>query len=104
MPGGQVRFTSQDKGGASLFAWIGADGSYQVRGCPAGVVKITVLPLERSRGGPGIGNPRGAARAKGSQKHRKPPAIPLRYTDATTTDLEYAVVAGSQLHDIELKP
>lgn len=101
MPGGQVTFTSRDKSGVSVYAWIGEDGNYRIHGCPTGPVKITVLPLERSRSGKG---PKGLGVAGKSEPRRKLPVIPLRYTDPNTTDLEYSVVAGPQQFQIELKP
>jgi hypothetical protein len=104
MWGGKVTFTSQDQGGVSVSAWIGEDGSYSIRGCPTGPARITVLPLEPSRGGRGFDNPRGVVAASGSRERRKLPVIPRRYTDANTTDLEYTVGGGRQQHDIELKP
>ncbi len=104
MPGGQVTFTSQDKPGASVYSWIGEDGSYLIHGCPTGPVKITILPLDRNRGAKGFGNPSGFIAASKSDQRRKLPAIPLRYTDPNTTNLEYSVMTGAQQHNIELKP
>jgi hypothetical protein len=104
IPGGRVTFTSRDGGGVSGFAWVGVDGSYSIRGCPTGPVKITVLSMERSRGGNGFDNPRGVVGARRSGQSRKLPAIPLRYADPRTTDLEYNVCGGNQTHDLDLKP
>jgi hypothetical protein len=104
MPGGQVTFTSKDRSNVSVFARIGEDGSYVIHGCPAGPVKITVLALERTRGGKSFDSPQELAAASKRDQRRKLPAIPLRYTDPNTTDLEYSVVAGAQRYDIELKP
>jgi hypothetical protein len=104
MRGGQVTFTSQHRGGVSAFAWIGENGSYMIRGCPTGPVKITVLPLDRSRRGKGFDSARGMVAARGNGQRRKLPAVPLSYTDPNTTELEYSVLAGPQRHNIELKP
>jgi hypothetical protein len=104
LSGGQVTFTGQDNPGASAFAWIGTDGSYSIHGCPTGLTKITVLPLERNRGGQTSGTTKRFAAASKSDQRRKPPSIPLRYVDPNTTDLEFSVAGGVQHHDIELKP
>jgi hypothetical protein len=90
LSGGRVTFTSQKDPGASAYSMILEDGSYKVRGCPTGPVKITVQTVGRGVKGPG-GRPAALA-------------LPARYADPEKSDLEYNVRRGGQEHDIELKP
>lgn len=120
IPGGSVSFTS-DKGDKEG-VWsspIEEDGSYTIRGVPAGTAKITVetdsfrpalASVGAQRGGGGVSaqfmkenlekmNPQMAD----PERAKRYVPIPAQYRDATKSNLTYEVKSGKQEHDIDLK-
>jgi hypothetical protein len=89
LPFGRVTFTSVNNPAVAVFAPIREDGSYTIRRCPMGTVKITVQSIV-----PRSGQPQGK---------RADLNIPLRYVDAEKSDLELNIIRRRQTHDIDLK-
>jgi hypothetical protein len=87
-------------------------GSYTIKGCPAGPVKISVeaiearpisdkapkMMVERSR------SITGGADEPPREAIGKFVPIPLKYANPESSGLEYIVQRGPQTHDIDLKP
>jgi hypothetical protein len=96
LPTGRITFTSQADRNATAFAWIGQDGSYKVSKCPAGRVNITVQTAVPHSGHKYQGTKPGSGAGPTTV------TIPARYTDPTTTSLDYVVNGGQQTHDIDL--
>jgi hypothetical protein len=97
LSGGRVTFTSPQNNNASVYGLIGEGGRYQVTGCPAGPVRITVQTVVPRRDGGQGTKPGPGARPASS-------TIPVRYADPDKSGLDYNVRRGRQEHDIDLQP
>lgn len=111
LPNGSVMFIGDNAKGDS--SPIEADGTYNIKNAPLGMVKITV-----TTGAPGQVSGKGQMVNEGPMPDRtKMPGmpgmteksltanfveIPAKYKDATNSGLTYEVKAGSQTHDIPL--
>ncbi len=91
---GRVTFVSAANPGLVAYSLILPDGTYRVSDCPSGPVRIAVQTAVPRSGKLAIAKTRAAAT----------PTIPVRYADPGTSGLELMVSAGSQQHDIELRP
>ncbi len=91
---GYVAFTSAATPGAVASSLIREDGSYEIRDCPPGPVKIAVKAAVPRSG-------QGRAPTKPAPA---PPPIPERYAFPDTSKLTYTVRPGTQAHDIDLMP
>jgi hypothetical protein len=108
LPSGTVLLHGAD--GRVEHALITEDGRFTITNAPLGTVRITVqshpavptgLP---TRGGkPPAAPTELAPPAKEKHDNRSVP-IPPRYLDPEKSGLTYTVRAGTQTHDIELKP
>jgi hypothetical protein len=94
VPGGFINFlpqTGPDQGRV-FSSTIDESGSYQVAGVPVGPVKIII---QDPGGRPPMNKPK--------EKKAPPRKYPKRYGTLEGSDLTYAVVGGSQQHDVKLK-
>jgi hypothetical protein len=110
VPWGRISFVGQ--AGAEVVKTSPIkNGSYEIKDCPSGPVKIAVESFQATaRTAASATNPmvKGFAPPKGTQ----PPsevvgkylAIPPRYGSAETSGLGYAVRRGGQEHDVPLSP
>lgn len=94
---GVVCFMSDSGFGAT--AVLSEDGSYQLgsqhgQGIPNGTYKVTVMPVTEDV----------AESEARSYKAPKRSDIPTRYQDFATSQLEFAVGAGTQVFDIQMTP
>jgi hypothetical protein len=100
LPAGSVTFHAAD--GKAAFGMID-DGVYQVRGVPAGKVRITVETASARRvlltGLPGLAGAEEEAKARES----KTPVVPTKYTNPDSTPLTCVIQGGEQTHDLSLE-
>ncbi len=108
LPSGTVLFHGAD--GRVEHSLVSADGRYAIANAPLGPVRITVQSHPAAPAGlPSYGGRSPAApreltpTAKEKRGGRHTP-IPPRYGDPEQSGLAYTVRAGTQTHDIELKP
>jgi hypothetical protein len=88
-------------GGKSRSGLIGDDGSYQINDAPVGPVRVVVI-ARRVQGGP-TGESPVAARLAADRQVVVTSLIPTRYGDPATSGLNFEIVAGKQIHDLDLK-
>src|SRR5262245_3508333 len=97
----------------AYYAQIGADGTYSFSGIPVGEAKLAVTSPDPRALSEAAKNPRGAdeRRPPPPDQPAPPPvdakkwfAIPDRYSDYASGELQLIVRAGANPHNIELKP
>jgi hypothetical protein len=103
LPSGIIVFVGLD--GTHVPSQNHLDGSYVVRGVPAGSAQITVnTPWERFQAQQKQGRPapRPVGRLLDSRGQPIAVKIPAMYSDVHQSGLTYTVRNGSQIHDIDL--
>jgi hypothetical protein len=95
LPGGTVTFHPPK--GKAISGWLDKEGSYSVKGVPAGPVKVTIetKSLKKLKGGV----PKGKAPPPGT----KYVPIPEKYASPETSGLILQVMEGKHTFDIELQ-
>jgi hypothetical protein len=111
IPWGRITFLSQEGNRPAISSSI-RNGNYTIKGCPTGLVKISVESFKAVARDPRAG-PQGMAKGfQAPQGTEEPPAeaigkylaIPQKYGNAETSGLEYTVTRGQQEHSIPLGP
>jgi hypothetical protein len=126
LPGGAVTFMPTSGQGAYTSRINPADGSYNILKCPAGPVRVVIVPPARSSADPKVRMMVDAVKSGRQPKptpedlekmpkdfrdafegaiagEEKSVPLPAKYTDPKGSELQYTVTAGNQTHDIELK-
>jgi hypothetical protein len=108
LPDGKITFICEGGDKPALSANI-RDGSYEIKGVPVGLVRITVATYKPSAAGerpPGIGGP--TKRPGSDEAPPTPPGkyveIPLRYGQPDQSNLTFDVKTGANEHNIALTP
>jgi hypothetical protein len=108
LPSGTVLFHGEN--GRVEHALISPDGAYTIAEAPQGAVRITVHPHASAplafptRGKPPPQATENLPSAGTEKRDGKFVDVPSRYRDPDSSGLTFEVRAGSQKHDIDLRP
>lgn len=95
---GQISF--QDAKGTVVSSSV-KDGAYSIADAPVGSLQVSVQSFQAP---PVMAPPTGPRPANAGEPPPAPQAIPDRYKTAAQSGLSFDAKAGSQVHNIDLKP
>jgi hypothetical protein len=106
LPAGKITFLCEG-GDKPVFSANIRDGRYEIKGMPAGPVKITVATYKPTKAvdrPPGMGPTKRPDSEETQAQPEKYVEIPQRYSQVELSNLSYDVKAGVQEHNIPLTP
>lgn len=96
---GEVQFFTE-KG--TLSGPIGGDGSYEIRDCPPGAVRVAIVGQKLKTIPTGGGGPDGVVLTGNPAPPELVPVVPVKYASPESSGVVLTISAGQQTEDIRL--